>query len=158
MHNQNLTTAYIALGSNMGDRKANLDEAIRLLDGADGVRVVRVSSYYDTEPVGVVEQERFINAALEVKTSLGPEGLLKLCLEIEQRLGRVRTIHWGPRTIDLDILLFDALVMDTDKLKIPHPLMHERRFVLEPLAEIAPDAVHPASGKTIRELLKEVDD
>jgi 2-amino-4-hydroxy-6-hydroxymethyldihydropteridine diphosphokinase len=145
--------AYIALGSNLGDREHNLRAAIEMLRQADGVRVRSVSSFYETEPVGYTEQPAFINAAAEVMTALSPMELLRLCQDIENRLGRVRTVKWGPRTADLDILLYGDAVMDTPELKIPHPLMHERRFVLEPLAEVAPGAVHPVTGMTISQLL-----
>lgn len=149
-----MTTAYIGLGSNMGDRKSNLDDALRLLDEADGVRVVKASSYLETEPVGYVEQGLFLNAAAEVETELPPEGLLAVCHEIENRLGRIRTVRWGPRTIDLDILLYGDMVIDSESLKVPHPLMHEREFVLGPLNEIAPDALHPVLNLTVNQLLK----
>jgi len=145
--------AYIALGSNLGDREHNLRAAIEMLRQADGVRVSSVSSFYETEPVGYTDQPAFINAAAEVMTALSPMELLRLCQDIENRLGRVRTVKWGPRTADLDILLYGDAVMDTPELKIPHPLMHERRFVLEPLAEVAPGAVHPVTGMTISQLL-----
>lgn len=150
------TTAYIALGSNMGDREANLRAAIDMLGRTDGVCVSVVSSFYETEPVGYTDQDTFINAAAGVVTTLTPGELLAVCLGIEDALGRVRTIKWGPRTADLDVLLFGDTVMDTPELVIPHPLMHERRFVLEPLAEIAPGALHPTSGRTIAELLEGV--
>jgi 2-amino-4-hydroxy-6-hydroxymethyldihydropteridine diphosphokinase len=150
-------TAYIALGSNLGDRKENLDQAVHLLGQQAGVRVVRVSSYRETEPVGGPPgQGRFLNAAAELHTDLGPNELLRVLLEIEQRLGRVRREHHGPRTIDLDLLLYGQLILMEPELTVPHPRMHERRFVLEPLAEIAPDALHPGQGETVLTLLRKL--
>jgi len=145
--------AYIGLGSNLGDREENLRRAIVHLDGMPGVKVLRVSSFHETEPVGYAEQGKFLNAALMVETSLSAEDLLTACQGIENKLGRVRTVRWGPRTIDLDILIYDGLVIDTVRLKVPHPLMHEREFVLAPLCEIAPDVMHPVLKKTVREML-----
>lgn len=150
------TIAYIGLGSNVGDKKANCRKALELLAGAG--RVTKVSSFYCTEPVGYREQEDFINAVAEIETGLSPQELLALCRQIEEDLGRAREVRWGPRTIDLDILLYgDRSVHDHDPdLTIPHPLMTERRFVLAPLAEIAPLALHPVSGKTAERLLHEL--
>lgn len=150
------TIAYIGLGSNLGDRKANCRKAIELLAAAG--RVTKVSSFYCTEPVGYREQEYFINAAAQIETDLSPEQLLGLCQRVEHDLGRVREVRWGPRTIDLDLLLYGNEVVhnhDPD-LTIPHPLLAERRFVLAPLSEIAPHALHPVSGKTVERLLHEL--
>ncbi len=147
-------TAYIGLGSNMGDREGYLRDALKLLDDRPGVSVVAVSRFHETEPVGYTEQEKFINGVAKVATTLTAHKLLAVCLGIEAVLGRVRTITWGPRTIDLDILLYGEEVICTDDLKVPHPLMHEREFVLVPLCEVAPDAYHPVLKKTARELLE----
>jgi 2-amino-4-hydroxy-6-hydroxymethyldihydropteridine diphosphokinase len=148
--------AYLSLGSNVGDGAANLREAISHLDTLG--KVVSVSSFYETEPVEFTDQAWFLNCAVTLETTQTPERLIAALLDIEQKMGRVRNREKGPRTIDLDILLFhdgtagDA-ILDSPELTIPHPAMHQRRFVLEPLAEIAPDARHPALEKTVRELL-----
>lgn len=115
--------------------------------------IIRTSSHYETEPWGVKDQPRFINMALEACTFLGPLNLLQLLKDIERSLGREQTIRWGPRTIDLDILFYDDLIFSSEDLIIPHPLLHERMFVLEPLAEISPDRVHPVLKKSVRSLL-----
>ena len=146
--------AYIGLGSNLGDKKANCRKALELL--AEECRVVRVSSLYHTDPVGYIEQEEFVNAVAAVETDRSPSGLLALCHAIEGRLGRTRTVHWGPRTIDLDILLYGDVVLEQPDLVIPHPLMAERMFVLAPLAEIDPDLMHPVLHKTALQLLHDV--
>jgi 3-oxoacyl-[acyl-carrier protein] reductase len=151
------TAAYIALGSNLGDRQGYLTRALELLSAHPAVRVTRVSSYHETAPVGGPPgQGRFLNAAAELDTDLGPEALLQLLLDVEQRLGRVRAARDGPRHIDLDLLLYGDLVRATPDPIIPHPRMHQRLFVLSPLAEIAPDAVHPTLQRTIREMLMEL--
>ena len=142
---------YLSLGSNVGDRAHNLDEAVRRLAGLG--RVQSVSSLYETEPVEVTEQTWFLNCAVALKTAETPESLMSALLGIEQAMGRRRTQAKGPRTIDIDILLFGDAVLNAPYVTIPHPAMQNRRFVLEPLAEIAPEACHPLLRKTIRELL-----
>jgi 2-amino-4-hydroxy-6-hydroxymethyldihydropteridine diphosphokinase len=142
-------TAYLSLGSNLGNREDNLDMALKLL--AQRMRLGRVSSIYDTEPLGNTKQPRFLNLACEVFTRLAPEGLLALAKGIEGKMGR-RGKSGEPRTIDIDILLYGDEVVDTRDLVIPHPRMAERSFVLVPLAEIAPDIVHPVLKKTIKEM------
>lgn len=149
-------TAYIALGSNMGDKKGYLDMAVRRMDERKDCQVQKVSDYLVTEPYGGVVQDDFLNGALELRTTLGPEELLDALHEIEQEAQRVRDIHWGPRTLDLDILLYDDLVIDTPELHVPHCEMHLRDFVLIPLAQIAPWKRHPLIGKTMEEMRKQV--
>lgn len=147
--------AAIALGSNLeselGDREANLREAVERLGTLGTVQAV--STFHDTEPVGYVSQPRFLNGALLLETELEPLELMRGLLDIEMGMGRERVIVKGPRVIDLDLLLYGQVVMATAELTLPHPEMHERRFVLEPLAEIAPEMKHPVSGKTTREML-----
>ena len=146
-----MAIVYLGLGSNLGDREANLSQALRLL-GQRGVWVDRVSSIYETEPVGYLEQPRFLNAVCRVSTELGPEELLSLAKEVEGLLGRRPSFPNAPRPIDVDILFYEDLVMESPELTIPHPRLAERAFVLVPLAEIAPDLVHPALGIEVREL------
>ena len=144
--------AYLSCGSNMGDRIANLKSAIRDLR-AGSIVVRRISSVYETEPVGLREQPWFMNIALEIETSLTPHEMLAGCQKIEAAHGRIRSFTGAPRPLDLDILLFDNLIIDEPSLQIPHPRMAERRFVLEPLVQIGPEVRHPVLGKTICALL-----
>ncbi|MBI5739163.1 MAG: 2-amino-4-hydroxy-6-hydroxymethyldihydropteridine diphosphokinase [Nitrospirae bacterium] len=148
-------TVYLGIGSNLGNREDNCERAIRLLT-EHGTRITKRSSMLETEPWGVEEQPKFINMAVEAETSLGPEDLLRALKKIEEEVGRLPTSRWGPRVIDLDILLYDDLTMKTGELEIPHPGISEREFVLKPLAEIAPDKVHPVLKKSIKSLLKEL--
>lgn len=147
-----MTPVYISMGSNLGDRVEMLRRGLDELDRLGDTQVVRLSSIYDTEPLGEVDQPRFLNAVVMIETELEPEVLLWNLLLIERRLGRVRTRRWGPRPLDLDILLYGDQVIDQPWLTVPHPLLHERAFVLVPLAELAPDLVHPELGIKVAEL------
>lgn len=150
-----MSFAYIALGSNLGDKEKNLRRALLLLT-QQGVEVVRVSSFLSTEPYGVTDQPQFLNAVACVRTSLAPLALLDVLLATELAMGRVRLRHWGERNIDLDLLLYEDVVLDTPRLRLPHPDMQNRDFVLLPLAEIAPELKHPTLQKTIWELKKDL--
>jgi 2-amino-4-hydroxy-6-hydroxymethyldihydropteridine diphosphokinase len=141
---------YLSLGSNVGDREAQLRAAQARLSAVG--RVVVASSFYETEPVEFTEQPWFLNFVLALETSKTPQQLMTAILRIEEEMGRRRTQKKGPRSIDIDILLFDDIIMDSTNLTIPHPALQQRRFVLEPMAEIAPEVVHPSLKKTIREL------
>jgi 2-amino-4-hydroxy-6-hydroxymethyldihydropteridine diphosphokinase len=147
---------FISIGSNLGDRVLNCKKA---LDGISAfARILRVSSAYETEPVGNEDQPSFINCAAEIETTLPPIELLKRLREVEDGLGRVRDEKWGPRTIDIDLIFYDDLIIDTEELKIPHVSAHARRFVLEPVCEIDPWLVHPGFGVRVYELLNGLDD
>lgn len=149
-------TVYIALGSNMGDKKKYLDDAVKTLESYKECHVEKSSSWITTEPYGVTNQDEFLNGCLKLRTLLIPEELLEKLHEIEKKAGRERTIHWGPRTLDLDILFYDDLVYGTEELCIPHVDMKNREFVLRPLCEIAPYMHHPVTGKTVKEMLEEL--
>lgn len=146
-----MADVYVGLGANVGEPADNLRAAVRRLSRA--IDIVRVSSLYRSEPVGVRDQPFFLNAVVGGVTALAPQHLIALFLEIERALGRVRTVRMGPRTLDLDLLLYDDRVIHEPGLEVPHPRMAERRFVLEPLAEIAPHVVHPSLGSSASELL-----
>ncbi|MCM3745630.1 2-amino-4-hydroxy-6-hydroxymethyldihydropteridine diphosphokinase [Sporosarcina luteola] len=140
-----MNTAYLSIGSNIGDRLHHLKEAVRALHSHEEIEVMKVSSIYETVPVGFTEQADFLNMAVSVATSLDPFQLLAACQQIESGLGRVREIRWGPRTVDLDILLYNNDNIEAENLIVPHPRMGERAFVLVPLLEIAPSIGHPVT-------------
>ncbi len=153
-------TAYIALGSNLGDRAATIEAARQAMHRPPAIRTVRCSQLIETDPIGIPGQGPYLNGVTEVSTTLRPEPLLELLLSIERSLGRVRSQtdeRWGPRIIDLDLILYADRIIELPGLSIPHPRMHERRFVLEPLARIAPDAVHPVLKATASQLLAALD-
>ena len=147
--------AHLGLGTNLGDRWANLREALRLLAEEPGLRLLRCSQVYETEPWGVADQPRFLNCAAEVGVTLSPEALLARCKDVEEQLGRQPGLRWGPRLIDVDILLYDNQTVALPHLEIPHPRLHLRAFALTPLAELVPAAVHPSMGRSIGELAQE---
>ena len=146
--------AYLSIGSNLGNREQNLKTAVQKLESIG--TVLCVSSLYETEPVELTDQPMFLNSAVALETSASPARLIEQLIEIEKGMGRERIQRKGPRTIDLDILLFGDQIVNTERLTIPHPAMQHRRFVLEPLAEIAPEVMHPVWKRTVRELLKQL--
>jgi len=145
---------FLGFGSNLSNREGNITLARELIRKIPGVRILGSSSLFETEPVGITDQPRFINAVVEIETSLPPRELLERVKEIERKIGRQKTFRWGPREIDIDILTYGNQTIHDDILTIPHPEMTKRVFVLLPLLEIAPEFVHPASNKTVRELLE----
>jgi 2-amino-4-hydroxy-6-hydroxymethyldihydropteridine diphosphokinase len=149
------TQVFLSLGSNLGDRRATLENALNQLTAIAHLRVIRRSSLYETAPVGKTDQPRFLNLVVEVETALPPETLLDLLQELEAAFGRTRIVRWGPRTLDIDILLYGEATIRTPRLVVPHPEMTRRRFVIEPLLEIAPDLILP-DGRPVREVLTTV--
>lgn len=150
--------AYIGLGSNLGDREESLVRAIALLGSSPGIEVLRRAALYETEPVGVEDQPWFLNTVVEVETALSPQELLRRLKGLEREMGRKDRGRWEPREIDLDLLLYGDLVLEEEGLVLPHPELHRRRFVLEPLCELAPELVHPRLGQPLRALLAGLDE
>lgn len=149
--------AYLAYGSNLGDKEENINKALDIINNSGHTKVVKTSTLIKTEPWGYTDQDEFLNGVCEVKTLLTPKELMEFLLDTEKELKRERVIKWGPRTIDLDIIFFDDLITDDEYIVLPHPRMHERKFVLEPLAEIAPYKVHPLYRKRVFELLNSLE-
>ena len=150
-----MPTAYLGIGSNLGNRQENCDKALSLLT-EKRIKILNRSSFYETEPWGVKEQPKFINMAVEIETDLNPEELLGTLKQIEEAIGRQQTKRWGPRVIDIDILFYNDIIMNLPELDIPHPGIKDRAFVLEPLCEIAPGKIHPVLKKNIKTLLSDL--
>jgi 2-amino-4-hydroxy-6-hydroxymethyldihydropteridine diphosphokinase len=150
--------AYIGVGSNLGDKVHQCEQGLREILRVDRHRLLARSSFYKTQPLGVLDQDWFVNAAIKIETDLDPDALLRSLREIESRLGRRETFRWGPRAIDLDILFFDEETIQTEELIIPHPRLQERQFVLIPLVEIDPHLIHPVLQKTVLQLLENLED
>jgi len=149
-------TAYIGIGSNVGDPLDNCRKAIDVINQLDGCTVTDRSDFYRTEPVGATSQEWYVNGVIRIETTLGPQELLRSLLSIESGMGRVRRRKWEPRIIDLDILLYGNKVIEETELRVPHPLMHQRRFVLMPMAQLNPGLVHPVLGRSMADLMEDL--
>lgn len=152
-----MAIAYLGLGSNIGDREANLSSAIQKISEVPGIEITKISSRYKTKPYGKTDQPDFMNMAVEVDTNLTPLDLLETVLGVEHELGRVRNEVWGPRNIDIDILLYEDLELQLTDLKVPHPEMHLRSFVIDPLNEIAPKREHPTLKLTVEQIKEQLD-
>jgi len=153
-----MSLAYVSFGSNLEDRLKNIKRGLQLISRNHSITITQKSSLYETEPVGYEAQGWFLNGIIEIETHVSPHRLLTLLKKVERAMGRKRRIRWGPREIDLDILLYNQRCVDTPSLKIPHPRMHERSFVLVPLVEIAPQVIHPILKKSTEQLLAELSD
>ena len=151
-----MVTAYLGFGANLGERQANINKAFVELVRSGACRLTRISSMYETDPVGITEQPAFLNAVAEIETGLEPLELLRAIRTVERKIGREKTFKWGPRIIDIDILLYGDQCVTEESLEVPHPEMHRRAFVLTPLAEIAPTARHPKLGLTAREMSADI--
>ena len=150
-------TAFLSIGSNIGDKKTNCAKGIHQLCSTDAIRLISQAPFYQTQPVDFEHQDWFINTAIKIETTLSPDVILIKCKEIEQQVGRQRSIvRFGPRILDMDIILFDQVILKDSKLQIPHPRMHKRRFVLQPICDIEPTVLHPVYQKTVGELLAEL--
>ncbi|OIP80770.1 2-amino-4-hydroxy-6-hydroxymethyldihydropteridine diphosphokinase [Candidatus Peregrinibacteria bacterium CG22_combo_CG10-13_8_21_14_all_44_10] len=150
-------TVFLGLGSNMGDKLGNLTSSYDVLESL-GLNILEKSAIYESEPWGWLDQSSFLNQVLKVETNLSPESLVRVCKEAEKQVGRIDSFKWGPRVLDVDVIFYENMVVNKPECSIPHHLMHERRFVLEPLNEIAASAVHPVFGKTVSELLASCED
>ena len=150
--------AYVGFGSNLGDRLNNCRNAIEALGALQSCSLLKTSSFYETSPVGLVEQPAFINGVVVLETGENAHWLLRQMLQIEKTFGRIRNLKWGPRSIDLDLLFFDDQIIDIPELTVPHPFLHERRFVLQPLNEVAPNFCHPCLEKSVSDLLRNLKD
>lgn len=149
-------TSYISFGSNLGDREKNINEALKSINDSDDIEIIKVSKIIETEPWGYLEQDNFLNGVCEIKTLLSPKELISFLMSIEKKLKREREIKWGPRTLDLDIIFYNDIISEDEEIILPHPRMHLRKFVLEPMNELAPYKIHPLYKKRVFELLEEL--